>query len=132
MIRKLMVTSLLILATAVAAPSFAAGSAHWGSHGASASWGPGGGSAHWGVNGASTSWGGGGRYYWGPRGAYYGPHYYGPGPCCFTGAAVTAAAGLAVGTALGVAAEAAYVPSPLPYPASVVYAPGGYYYYYVR
>lgn len=66
--------------------------------------------------------------HWG--GGYYGHGYYGHWPCCYSGGAVAAAgiAGLAVGTAVGVAAAShpAYVaPPPVVYaaPPPVVYAP---------
>lgn len=111
MLRKLALISLLIAGTAAAAvsPAYARDWTYTGPHGATVT--------HWG---------------WGP-----GPRHWGPGPCCYGGrVAVGAVAGLAVGTAVGVAAAArpvpppvVYAPPPVVYAAPpVVYAPGGYYY----
>ena len=86
-----------------------------------------------------------GAAYWGPHGAaiiHSGPpggHPYGGGSCCYRhhSAAAAAIAGLAVGTAVGIASRPAYrapqvvgyVAPPVIYAAPpVVYAPGAYYY----
>jgi hypothetical protein len=100
MLRKIMVTSLVVagLPTAAASPAYARGWTFTGPHGATIS-------------------------HWGP-----GPHW-GP-CCFGGGVAAGAVAGLAVGTAVGVAATARpVVPPPVVYAAPpVVYPPPGYYY----
>lgn len=107
--RKLCLASALCLGAAAAAtvPAHAGGWSYTGPHGGTATF------SHWG-----------------------GPGYWGRGPCCYGyGAGAAAVAGLAVGTAVGVAAASrpAYpvyaAPPPVVYAAPpVVYAPGGYYY----
>ncbi len=117
MIRKMILASVVVtgvVSATSASPAEAQGFVHWGPHGVT--------TGHVGPYGA-------GVHHWGYGYGYHGIRYWGPGYSPYG-----AAAGLAVGTAVGVAAARStapvYYPPPVYYyPAPVYYVP---YYWAVR